>query len=260
MLAYHCVGCGDIIEQRLGRVTDKKFQTPRIARIPGENCSYCERPYHVAGPMWGGQLHDADFIDEVLTINSDASPEVYGTRERIKGMLTLAKNELALPFYFNLNQLSSFMRSPPISIDEFARAVGNLGHNVSLTHAKKNCVKTDAPWEQVLQIAIAWLRRSNERLLKEYKEKLEAETKEEKRQKLQEKISRLEADLGSSPSLTSGMVGFKILQTVSANDKIDFDTCNEQSDKLGNLRKLKMVRYQENPTKDWGPKSRPSKK
>lgn len=261
MLAYHCVGCGQTIEQRLGRVCDKKkFQTPRIAQIPGEHCQYCERPFHLAGPMWGGALHDPEFINDVLEINENASNEVYGTRERIKGMLTLARHELQVPFYFNLNQLTSFMRAPPISIDEFARAVGNLGHEVLLTHAKKNCVKTTAPWENVLQIAVAWLRRSNERLVKEHRGKLAAEENDEKRQKILAKIALLEADLGNNPNLTSGMVGSKILQKVTPNPAIDFDTPNAHSELVGRLRRLKLVRYQENPTKDWGPKSRPSNK
>ncbi|OBA20658.1 TRM-domain-containing protein [Metschnikowia bicuspidata var. bicuspidata NRRL YB-4993] len=260
MLAYHCVGCGEIIEQRLGRVADKRFQTPRIAAVPGENCRFCARPFHVAGPMWGGPLHDAAFIDEVLRINSEASAAVYGTRERIKGMLTLARHELPQPFYFNLNQLCSFMRAPPVSIDEFTRAAGNLGHRVSLTHAKKNCVKTDAPWELVLQIIVAWLRRSNTRLLAELRARLAAETFDDKKLKLQTKIASLEADLGASANLTNGMVGARILETVTPNAAVDFDTANEQSDSVARLRRLKMVRYQENPTKDWGPKSRPSKK
>lgn len=259
MLTYHCVGCGHMVEQRLGRVEGTKFQTPRMAHFAGDFCTHCERPYHVAGPMWGGQLHDSDFIDEVLRVNSAALEHTYGTRERIKGMLTLAQNELAQPFYFNLNQLSSFMRAPPMAIDDFARAVGNMGHQVSLTHAKKNCVKTLAPWEDVLRIAVAWLRRSNERLVKEIAEKIEKESDEGKRAKLEVKLAALEADLGRNPNLTQGMVGYKILQNVSAGT-VDFDTVNEPSDRLSKLRKLKMVRYQENPSKNWGPKSRPAKK
>lgn len=257
MLVYHCVGCGHTIDQRLGRITDKKFQTPRIAQIPGENCVYCERPFHIAGPMWGGPLHEREFIDSVLDINSKASLDVYGTRERIKGMLTLAKNELEAPFYFNLNQLLSFMKAPPMPIDDFARAIGNLGYRVSLTHAKKNCVKTNAPWECVLQVAVAWLRKSNEKLVSEHRAKLEKETDEAKKEKLASKVKALEKDLGSNPNLTSGMVGYKILATVSKKD-VDFDTSNEESDKISKLRRLKMVRYQENPTKNWGPKARPS--
>lgn len=260
MLAYHCVGCGYTVDQRLGRVEGTKFQTPRIARHLGDQCPYCERTYHLAGPMWGGQLHDHDFIEEVLRINANALPEVYGTRDRIKGMLTLAKNELATPFYFNLNQLSSCFRAPPMAIDDFTRAVGNMGHAVSLTHAKKNCVKTTAPWEDVLKIGVSWLRRSNEKLLKETETKAAAELDEDKKAKLEQRAALLKADLGSNPNLTPGMVGFKVLQNVSADVSVDFDTVNEQSDKISKLRKLKMVRFQENPTKNWGPKSRPSNK
>lgn len=259
MLAYHCVGCGHTIDQRLGRVADKKFQTPRIAAIPGENCAYCERPYHLAGPMWGGSLHNHDFIDSVLDINAKLLLEVYGTRDRIKGMLTLAKNELDTPFYFNLNQLLSFMKAPPMAIDDFARAIGNLGYKVSLTHAKKNCVKTNAPWEAVLQVGVAWLRKSNEKLAKELTAKLAAVDDDAKRAKIEEKLAKLQQNMSSNPNLTPGMVGYKILATVASRE-VDFDTVNGESDKITKLRKLKMVRYQENPTKNWGPKSRPTKK
>lgn len=257
MLAYHCVGCGYTVDQRLGRVSDKKFQTPRIAHIPGENCGFCDRPFHLAGPMWGGPLHEQEFIDKVLEINAKASPEVYGTRERIKGMLSLAKNELEAPFYINLNQLLSFMKAPPMPIDDFAKAIGNLGYKVSLTHAKKNCVKTNAPWELVLQIVSGWLKRSNEKLVTEHRARLEKETDEAKKAKLEAKIEALRKDLGSNPNLTPGMVGTRILATVPKRD-IDFDTANNESDRISKLRKLKMVRYQENPTKNWGPKARPT--
>lgn len=259
MLVYHCVGCGQMVEQRLGRVSEKKFQTPRIASIPGEHCQYCERPFHVAGPMWGGPLHDSKFVDSVLKINLEALSEVYGTRERIKGMLTLARNELDAPFYINLNQLLSFVKAPPLPIDDFARAVGNLGHSVSLTHAKKNCVKTDAPWESVLQIAGGWLRKSNDKLVALHKAKLASETDPEKQKRFEEKIAALEANMDTNPNLTPGMVGYKILQTVPKRE-IDFEGTNSQSAHLASLRRLKMVRYQENPTKNWGPKSRPTNK
>lgn len=259
MLTYHCVGCGHQVDQRLGRIAEKKFQTPRIAAIPGENCNYCESVYHLAGPMWGGQLHDKDYIDAILKINSGLLLEVYGTRDRIKGMLTLAKNELVAPFYFNLNQLLSFMKAPPMSIDEFARAIGNMGYKVSLTHAKKNCVKTNAPWVCVLQVGVAWLQRSNEKLAQEYRARLASVEDAAKRAKIEEKLQKLEENMAHNPNLSEGMVGFKILEKVE-KVSVDFDTANAESQKIGALRKLKMVRYQENPTKNWGPKSRPSKK
>lgn len=257
MLTYHCVGCGQQIDQRLGRVTEKHHQTPRIATIPGENCQFCDRVFHLAGPYWGGALHSPNFIDDVLEINREASSETYKTRERIKGMLTLAKNELAnVPFYFNLNQLCSLLKAPPLAIDDFARAIGNLGYKISLTHAKKNCVKTDAPWEKVLGIAAGWLKVSNNSLLQATVQKLEKETDELKKQKLQEKIAKLSENLEVSTNLTQGMVGHRLLETVPRIE-IDMKTVNEESERISRLRKVKMVRYQENPTKNWGPKSRP---
>lgn len=257
MLTYHCVGCGQQIDQRLGRVTEKHHQTPRIATIPGENCQFCDRVFHLAGPYWGGALHNPSFVDAVLEINREASPEIYKTRERIKGMLTLAKNELPdVPFYFNLNQLCSLLKAPPLAIDDFAKAVGNLGYRISLTHAKKNCVKTDAPWEKVLGIGAAWLKISNENLLQATKQKLEKETEELKKEKLQEKMNKLSENLEVSTNLTQGMVGHRLLETVPRIE-IDMKVVNAESEKIAKLRKVKMVRYQENPTKNWGPKSRP---
>lgn len=255
MLNFHCVGCGHTVAQPLGRSEKNKHQTPRLTAV-GEFCNNCTRVHHVAGPMWGGPLHLHEFIDEVLKINSESLSEVYGTRERIKGMLTVAKSELETPFYINLNTVSSFLRAPPMAIDDFSRAVGNMGYNVSLTHAKKNCVKTDAPWEAVLQIVVQWLKRSNEKLVKEQKTRLEAETDEAKKAKIAEKIAALEEDLSNNPNLTEGMVGYQILRHVKKVD-VDFDTSNETSEKVSRLRRLKMVRYQENPTKNWGPKARP---
>lgn len=258
MLTYYCVGCGHQADQRLGRAAENKFQTPRMTPV-AENCPHCDRPYHVAGPMWGGPLHDHAFIDEVLLINAKADAKVYGTTERIRGMLTLARSELPdVPFYFSLNQLCSLLKAPPIPIDDFARAAGNMGFRVSLTHAKKNCIKTDAPWARVLEIAAAWLRRSNERLLVEQRKRLEA-AEETKREKIEAKIAALSANIGGNANLTTGMVGYRIMETTAAAE-VDFDTRNEQSKDVALLRKLKMVRFQENPTKGWGPKARPGQK
>lgn len=263
MLTYYCTGCGDKVNQPLGRVIDngkqnKKFQVPKLVNI-NSKCDYCESNYNIAGPMWFGELQNNEFIDQVLKINMAADKEVYCTTERIKGMLTLAKNEMELPFYFNLNQLSSLFKSPPIPINDFCRSIGNMGYNVSLTHAKKNCIKTDAPWDVILKINKQWLAESNKALLKTYEQKL-IDTPEN--ENLKSKINFYRENIDGNPNLTSGMVGYKILKNLKddANDKvINFTDDNEVSQKINKLRHLKMVRYQENPTKNWGPKARPGK-
>lgn len=264
MITYHCTGCGDNLNQPLGRITNKKFQLPRMIPINQDSkCKYCESYYNIAGPMWLENIQNETFMNKILEINDKSDTEVYKTRERIRGMVTLAKQELRdQPFYFNLNQLNSFIKSPPMPIDNFVKAIGNLGKNykVSLTHAKKNCLKTDAPWETILKINNAWLIRENEKLLKQYEDKLNKDDEESKNEKLIAKYNKLKENPNTNPNLTEGMIGFKILKNLKNNDDVrfDFDTENELSSKIDKLRKVKLVRYQENPTKNWGPKSRPS--
>lgn len=134
-----------------------------------------------------------------------------------------------------------------------------MGYNVSLTHAKKNCIKTDAPWDVILKINRQWLAESNKALLKTYEQKLADSPENET---LLSKINFYKENIDGNPNLTSGMVGYKILKNLpkNANDEvINFNDDNDVSQKINKLRHLKMVRYQENPTKNWGPKARPGK-
>ncbi|KAK6460311.1 guanine-N2--methyltransferase [Scheffersomyces coipomensis] len=268
MISYGCNGCGHKVNQYFGKIKDgKKFQYPKSVG-PGSQCEYCQHDYNIAGPMYGSKLHSEEFIEKILEINNNSDKAIYGTTERVKGMLTLAKQELDEynpPFYFNLNHLSSLFKSPPISIDQFVKAIGNLNHigksgyQVSLTHAKKNCVKTDTPWDIILRINIEWLKLSNQIIYKELK------SKESLTEKETIKLQKLTEDIFYNGNLSETSIGYKIIQYFNQHKdqyefKIDFETENELSQSIAKLRKVKMVRYQENPTKNWGPKSRPSSK
>lgn len=261
MLTYGCNGCGHKILQPLGMKNNTKFQYPKLQGPISSNCQYCGTSYNVAGPMYAGNLHNREFIDKVLKINESSDKEIYVTNERIKGMLTLASNELDdAPFFFNLNQLCSIFKSPPISIEQYTKAVGNLGYKVSLTHAKKNCVKTNLPWNLNLLINRAWQIDQNEKYVKE----MESKNVDELNEKIKEKLIKLKDNIGINPSLAESSPGWKILNYFKTNMNeeeksvsIDFETGNEEFEKIAKLRKVKMVRYQENPRKNWGPMARP---
>lgn len=261
MLTYGCNGCGHKIVQPLGMKNNTKFQYPKLQGPISSNCQYCGTSYNVAGPMYAGNLHNREFIDKVLKINESSDKEIYVTHERIKGMLTLASNELDdAPFFFNLNQLCSIFKSPPISIEQYTKAVGNLGYKVSLTHAKKNCVKTNLPWNLNLLINRAWQIDQNKKYVKE----MESKNVDELNEKIKEKLIKLKDNIGINPSLAESSPGWKILNYFKTNMNeeeksvsIDFETGNEEFEKIAKLRKVKMVRYQENPRKNWGPMARP---
>lgn len=245
MITYHCSQCGSHHSQPLGRVNErltkkgKSYMKYSVAQGPpiDTKCKYCGGTSHLAGPMYGGPLHNKEFIDEVLRINREEHDDsVYGTRRRIEGMLTLAKNELVdSPFYFSPNHLSSILKLQVPPLKKVVAGLGSLGYNCSLTHAQPSALKTDAPWEAVWYV------------MKECDENVKNKPLDD---------------------MNPNTVGYKILTSesnwVSPEDRelfkqLSFEP-NRQSGHVEKLRRLKIVRYQENPTKNWGPKSRPSNK
>lgn len=66
-----------------------------LAQAPtaGPHCEHCGFKTHLAGPMWGGRLHNPQFIQRILSILPTLDKEVYQTVPRIEGMLTTALEE-----------------------------------------------------------------------------------------------------------------------------------------------------------------------
>lgn len=55
--------------------------------------------------MWSAPIQNPEFIGGVLE-HLERSPEKYGTVTRMKGMLTVAKEELENPFYFTPSKIA----------------------------------------------------------------------------------------------------------------------------------------------------------
>ncbi|ODQ78770.1 hypothetical protein BABINDRAFT_172073 [Babjeviella inositovora NRRL Y-12698] len=261
MITYHCSGCGANANQRLGKCeTNAKGTANKFGWAAGppvsSHCHNCGFLNHVCGPMWAGPLQNHTFIDKILAINATLDDETYGTRARITGMLTLARQELSdAPFYFDPTKLTSILKTQPIPMKSLVAALGNSGFEVSLTHASSGAIKTNAPWSVVLEV-----------FKQKLAEKLEIADESAK--------AKLQSSANGSKNITSGMAGYKIMnqdltQSFSKELKerlgiteqtpfiVDFETPNEVSKRVEKLRKVKIVRFQQNPTKNWGPKAKP---
>ncbi|KAK0637188.1 S-adenosyl-L-methionine-dependent methyltransferase [Bombardia bombarda] len=104
MVVYNCdTGCGAWTTQPLMKnkqAPNKKgsgvFYKHGFAQAPGVNksCEHCGSTMHLAGPMYGGRIHSPAFIERVLAELDGASPDVYGTTNRIRGMLQTALEEI----------------------------------------------------------------------------------------------------------------------------------------------------------------------
>lgn len=207
--------------------------------------------------MYGGPLHNAVFIKRILSYLPALDRNVYGTIDRLEGMLRTAYEELKseetpqsavspldtakdipghsiipvsdaskldlYPFYFVPSALAKVLRisAPPEAA--IKGALRRAGYWVTRTHAKPNSIKTDAPWSFLWQVMRAWAK-----------------------QKCPPKEG----------AVKEGMPGWRISQQVDEDgdtSKIIFDQ------HLGKDRAEKrLVRYQLNPRPNWGPMNKAS--
>ncbi|KAL6462103.1 hypothetical protein MHYP_G00302480 [Metynnis hypsauchen] len=220
-VVYNCVGCGAFHLQRMGkRISQGKHVKYSAATGPpvGLSCEHCGQRHQLGGPLWAEPIHNMEFVQKVLAAVS-GNPSRFGTSKRIEGVLSMVTEELQdVPLYYVLDQLSSTVHCNTPSMLQFRSALLHAGYKVSLSHACKNAVKTDAPAGVLWDVMRCWEKNNPV-----------------KRERLSE----------TSPAL-------RILSTEPAlQASFDVrDDANPQS------RKRHLTRFQENPQANWGPKAR----
>lgn len=198
MLVYGCDnGCGAWATQMIGRNTrqigknDNIWYKHTISQAPGVDrlCEHCNSKMHIAGPMWGGPIHNAAFVEKILADLTLADPEVYGTKSRIEGMLSTALEELEInntvttytppadstspqelipkipsetldshPFFFYPSSLAKVIHCIAPSDAAFRGALRRLGYRATRSHCWRGSIKTDAPWTVLWEIMREWVR------------------------------------------------------------------------------------------------------
>lgn len=214
-LVYVCHQCHAFYLQRLGKCTEKKgnLNYGYAAGPPvGQKCEHCEGTLHLSGPMWADELHDPAFIDRMLAVDG-----TFGTATRIKGMLTVAKHELATPFYFTPSKIASLFHASSPALSVVASALVNGGYRLSRSHACPGSIKTDAPREFLLDIMRKWIETNPVRPQKE-----------------------------GTPA--------KALLDKPATHEVSLE--RNRDAEVAMLGDVKVVRYQTNPTEHWGPQKK----
>ncbi|KAI0807501.1 N2,N2-dimethylguanosine tRNA methyltransferase [Fomes fomentarius] len=227
---YVCSGCQSYYEQPLGRMVEQVSQKNgqvnaqyKVHTGPpvSERCPECNFVLHAAGPMWSGALHDQEFVSSVLS-HVEANEDKYGTSARMKGMLTVAKEELDTPFYFTPSRVASHFRCVCPSLDETASALLHAGHKISRSHACAGSLKTTASYADIHDIYRSWVKKNPVRMDKV--------AENSPTTALLSKEPQIEANFKRHPG------------SVTASSKV------------------KLVRYQQNPTPNWGPGAKPGGK
>ena len=74
-------------------------------------------------------------------------------------MLTVVSEELLdVPFYYRQDKMCSLVRATSARLVDFRSAILNAGYRVSLSHACRSALKTDAPNQFVFDMLRAWER------------------------------------------------------------------------------------------------------
>lgn len=188
--------------------------TPTVTAI-GQLCEHCNGRFNIGGPIWSAPIHDVEFVTQVIR-HVEENKSLFGTESRIIGMLNVVIEELVdVPLYYDLAHLCTVVHctAPPFSI--MRSAILNGGYQVSLSHANKSSIKTNAPMNFIWDVIRYWVKDNpvNEARL-----------------------------LNNLPA--------KIILNKNISSKIDF-----QIHPLANppSRQKGLLRWQINPIKDWGP-------
>lgn len=174
--------------------------------------------------MWGGPLHSADFVKRFIGILPQQSTKIYCTIPRITGMLQTALDETSLPdspFFHVPSRLSRVLHCEAPPLAAVRGALVGLGYKVARSHCKPSSLKTDAPQSVMWEVMKQWIEAKpiTEGSLKETSAGSQI-LKKPRDPKLEIK---LDESLGKDPSKESGV-----------------------------------LRYQINPTANWGPMGRAS--
>ncbi|KAF0886686.1 TRM1 dimethyltransferase, partial [Crocuta crocuta] len=155
-LVFQCVGCGTFHLQRLGKAAGASGGRVKFSAACGPpvspECEHCGQRHQLGGPLWAEPIHDLDFVGRVLEAVS-TNPSRFHTSPRIQGVLSVI-TEVA---HTGADQrwLWGPARHPwPPLVPR--SALLHAGFRVSLSHACKNAVKTDAPSSALWDIMRCW--------------------------------------------------------------------------------------------------------
>lgn len=222
-MIYQCNCCSTFTLQplttKLPTKNDKFKYVVSTGPPVDSRCKHCNGRHVVGGPIWSAEIHDRCFVQKMIADVENDDVNRFGTRQRIIGILNVIAEELEnQPLYYDTDHLCTVLHCSAIGFIPMRSALLHAGYKVSLSHANKKSLKTNASSDVIWDILRCWVKKNPV----------------------------------SSQRLQPGSIAEKILNK-EPSFEADFSphpSANPESRKKG------LVRWQLNPEKDWGPKSR----
>lgn len=162
-MVFQCTGCEALTLQPLcvrkfspDNVKSIKYGIPTGPFVQG-NCIHCGHKHHMGGPIWSDRIHDTQFLDRLMIFVKSEKGRLMETHHRLVGMLSVTQEELHdIPLYYTIDKLCCVLKLEMIPQLKMRSAILHEGYRVSLSHACKNSLKTDAPMSVLWDILRFW--------------------------------------------------------------------------------------------------------
>ncbi|RKP36599.1 N2,N2-dimethylguanosine tRNA methyltransferase [Dimargaris cristalligena] len=220
-VVYNCPACFTFHTDTFGQARTKGTNTTfHVSSGPAvdRNCEFCGHRYQLGGPAWLSPIHDPEFAQRMYQL-IEKNKTAFGTHARMMGMVKVISEELhTSPFFYSLANLSGAIHCTTPPLADLCSALLHAGFKVSGSHTQPGSIKTNAPAEVMWDIMRCWAKKHPVALSK-YGEESPAV-------RILSKKPTLEANFTRHPEAKA------------------------------ESRRINLVRYQENPEKNWGPKAR----
>ncbi len=111
-----------------------------------EECQYCKKSMSKAGMLWVDNILDKQFISKMI----EAYDQILD--KYCKKILIIAKNELDIPLYYTIDEISKQLKIAPPKLDKAIDMLRDEGFEASRTSLMLNGFRTNANYKQIIDI------------------------------------------------------------------------------------------------------------
>lgn len=118
-------------------------------------CYICNKKMKICGPFWIQKLHNNLFIEKIINdekFKQNTKENSIYSDKRLIGILRFLCQEIDSIWYYEVSQLSKFLKICCIKNKDMMTALKNLKYDVSFTHCEINGFKTNAEIKMIFYI------------------------------------------------------------------------------------------------------------
>jgi tRNA (guanine26-N2/guanine27-N2)-dimethyltransferase len=126
-----------------------------LSPLPSQKKCVCGESYSIAGAMWLGELKDASLVRKA------AEEAAYLEDRRTQKVLVTIADELEVPFFYDLHRLARRLSLHELpTMEKILEELHRRGYSATRTHISATGVRTDAPYEVLLEVVRGLIKNS----------------------------------------------------------------------------------------------------